>query len=276
MKHKVSSLFAIFFILFGIYLLGNYFFLGENLQTITGKSINDSGISLPALPVVITTALVDSINPCAIGVLVLLISTLLVLSKNRNKMLATGIIYILAVYITYFLAGIGLLLFIQRFNLAEPIGIFVGALIIILGLIEIKDFWWYGKGFSLSIPYKRSLQIKEKVKKITIPGAIFLGIFVAAVELPCTGGPYLAITAILAKIGFEPLIIAYLLLYNFIFILPLIVILALVYFGISTKKLETWRKQNRKWMRLITGLVMFCLGILLILFSMNIIKLGVY
>ena len=206
----------------------------------------------------------------------LLIGTLLALSRDKHKMLFIGIIYILTVYITYLLAGIGLLLFIQRFNLAEPIGIFVGILVIILGLVEIKDFWWYGKGFSLSIPYKRSLQIKEKMKKISILGAIVLGIFVAAVELPCTGGPYLAITAILSKIGFNPVVFSYLLLYNFIFILPLIVILLLVYFGLSAKKLEKWRKKNRKWMRLITGLVMVGLGVLLILFAMNLIKLGVY
>ncbi len=275
MKHKILSVLFIFFILFAVYLLGNSFFLGEDLSSVTGNVIEDQRISLPALPVVITTALVDSINPCAIGVLILLISTLLVLSKNRHKMLLTGLIYILAVYITYFFAGIGLLLFIQRFRLAEPLGIIVGAIVIILGLIEVKDFWWYGKGFSLAIPYKRSKQIKEKIKKITVPGAIVLGIFVAAVELPCTGGPYLAITALLSKIGFDSTVVAYLLLYNFIFVLPLIVILGLVYFGLSTKKLQNWKDKNRKWMRLFTGLIMICLGILLILFAMNIIKLGI-
>lgn len=277
MKHKVLATLTIFFIFFGaVFLIRNQLFIGSGLVSITGGTTQKSGISLPALPVVITTALVDSINPCAIGVLVLLITTLVTLSKNKHKMLVTGIIYILAVYITYLLAGIGLLLFIQRFNLAEPLGIFVAGLIIILGLIEIKDFWWYGKGFTLNIPYKRSLQIKKMVKKISTPGAIILGIFVAAVELPCTGGPYLAITTLLSKIGFNLTVIGYLLLYNFIFILPLIIILLLVYFGLSTKKIETWRKKNRKWMRLITGLIMLVLGILLILFSTNIIKLGLY
>ncbi len=241
-----------------------------------GKSaLPSNNIALPTLTIVITTALVDSINPCAIGVLVLLIGTLLALSKNKHKMLLTGIIYILAVYITYLLAGVGLLLFLQRFNLAEPIGITVGILVMILGIIEIKDFFWYGKGFSLAIPYKRSLQIKEKIKKVSIFGAIGLGIFVAAVELPCTGGPYLAITALLSKIGFNPKVLLYLILYNFIFVLPLIIILLLAYVGLSTKKLEHWRKKNRKWMRLMTGLVMLALGILLILFAMNIIKLGI-
>ncbi len=274
-KHKILAILTVFFILFAVYLIGNSVFLGDGLSSVTG-AVMKGGISLPALPVVITTALVDSINPCAIGVLVLLIGTLIALSKNRHKMLLTGAIYIIAVYLTYFLAGIGLLLFIQRFNLAEPIGIIVGALVIILGLVEIKDFWWYGKGFTLSIPYKRSQQIKKRVKKITVPGAIVLGIFVAAVELPCTGGPYLAITALLSKIGFDPLVVGYLLLYNFIFVLPLIIILLLAYFGLSTKKIEEWRKKNRKWMRLITGLIMVALGVLLILFSTGAINLGVY
>ena len=240
------------------------------------EKLSKEKIALPALPIVISTALVDSINPCAIGVLILLISTLLALSHDKKRMIITGIIYISAVYITYFLAGIGLLLFIQRFNIAEPLGIFVGVLIILLGLIEIKDFWWYGKGITLSIPVKRAHQIEKMVKKITIPGAIVLGIFVAAVELPCTGGPYLAITALFSKIGFNPVILSYFLLYNFIFVLPLIIILFLTYFGTSTKKIHKWKQKNRKWMRLFTGLVMVCLGILLILFATNIISFTIY
>ncbi len=274
MKYKILPSLAVFFIVFGIFsILGHFLFFGGFPPT--GNQILEE-VSLPALPVVITTALIDSINPCAIGVLILLVGTLIALSKDKKRMLATGSIYIAAVYITYFLAGIGLLLFLQRFNLAEPIGIGVGVLIILLGLVEIKDFWWYGKGFTLSIPYKRSLQIKEKIKKVTVPGAILLGVFVAAVELPCTGGPYLAITALLSKIGYSPEVLFYLLLYNFIFVLPLIVIMLLVYFGSNAKKLESWRKVNRKWMRLATGIVMIGLGILLLLFALGMINIGIH
>jgi len=273
MKHKILAVITIFFILFGIFLLVKATFFNQSLSNPVEKE--EETISLPALPVVLVTALVDSINPCAIGVLILLIGTLLALSRDKHKMLFIGIIYILTVYITYLLAGIGLLLFIQRFNLAEPIGIFVGILVIILGLVEIKDFWWYGKGFSLSIPYKRSLQIKEKMKKISILGAIVLGIFVAAVELPCTGGPYLAITTILAKIGLNWTIFWYLALYNFIFVLPLLIILFIAYFGISANNISSWKTKYRKWMRLATGIVMIALGVLLILFAKGIIRLGI-
>jgi len=177
-------------------------------------------------PVIFGTAAIDSINPCAIGVLILLISTLIVMHNDRKKMLAVGSIYILAVYVTYFLAGIGLLLFIQKLNIAQPLSIFVGGLVIILGFIEIKDFFWYGKGISLSIAPKYVKYIEEHAKKLTVWGAIVLGAFVAAVELPCTGGPYLAITTWIAQSQVLPVkALIYLLVYNFIFVLPLIVIL---------------------------------------------------
>ncbi len=232
-------------------------------------------VQLPTLPVVLSTALVDSINPCAIGVLILLITTLLALSHNKKRMIGVGVIYILAVYVTYFAAGIGLLLFIQKLNIAEPLSVFVGGIIIILGLIEVKDFWWYGEGISLHIPTSRLATIKKLAKKASIPGAILLGIFVAAVELPCTGGPYLAITTILSKIGFQTDVLMLLLLYNLIFVLPLILIVLLVYFGLSVKKIEKWKMKERKWMRLVTGLVMIALGVLLILWAKGIIGLGI-
>ena len=232
-------------------------------------------IAIPAISIVIGTALIDSINPCAIGVLVLLIATLLSLSKNRVKMLGVGAIYITAVFITYLAAGFGLLVFIQKLNISEVLSWIVGLLVIILGLIEIKDFFWYGKGISLRIPAKRAKQIQKYIKHITIPGSIILGIFVAAVELPCTGGPYLAITTLLAKIGFSWKIFWLLVFYNFIFVLPLIVILLLVFFGISAKKIQKWKDKEKRWMRLFAGIVMICLGILLILWAKGIISFGV-
>lgn len=232
-------------------------------------------VDLPTWPVVFSTALIDSINPCAIGVLVLLIATLISLSKNRNKMLGVGMIYISAVFITYLAAGFGLLYFIQKLNISEELSYIVAFLVIILGLIEIKDFFWYGKGISLQIPKNRAQQIMKYIKHITIPGSIFLGIFVAAVELPCTGGPYLAITTLLAKIGFSWYVFWLLVVYNFIFVLPLLIILGLVYFGVSTKRVQEWKDKQKKWMRLFIGLIMIILGILLLLWARGIIGISI-
>ena len=231
-------------------------------------------ISLPAFSIVLVTALIDSINPCAIGVLVLLITTLLGLSKNRNKMLAVGTIYISAVFLTYLAAGFGLLIFIQKLNISHVLSWIAGILVILLGLLEIKDFFWYGKGISLRIPAKRAKQIQKYTKHVTVPGSILLGIFVAAVELPCTGGPYLAITTLLAKIGFSWKVFWLLVLYNVIFVLPLIVILLFVYFVGSAVRIQDFKNKYRKWMRLFMGLVMIVLGVLLILWANGAISLG--
>lgn len=237
--------------------------------------VTEMVVSLPALPVVILTALIDSINPCAIGVLVLLISTLLALSKNKSKMIKVGVIYISAIFVTYLIAGFGLLAFIQKFNISEPLSWIVGVLVIILGIIEAKDFFWYGKGITLAIPARRAEQIKKMVKKVSIPGAIVLGIFVAAVELPCTGGPYLAITTLLAKIGFSMEVFWLLVLYNFIFVLPLIIILTIVSFGVSAESVKAWKDKQKKWMRLFIGLIMIALGIALILWANGTIDFGI-
>src|SRR3990167_1455811 len=231
-------------------------------------------ISLPTWPVVFATAAVDSINPCAIGVLILLIATLLSLSHDRRKMISVGIIYISAVFITYLIAGFGLLFFIQRMNIADELSWIVGGLVVFLGILEVKDFFWYGRGLTLRIPAKRLKQIKKYMRHVTIPGAIILGAFVAAVELPCTGGPYLAITTLLAKVGLTLEIFWLLVVYNFIFVLPLIIILGLVSFGVSTDSIKKWKDKQKRWMRLFIGLVMIALGILLILWANGAISFG--
>ena len=222
---------------------------------------------LPTLGTVITTALIDSINPCAIGVLILLIS-IMIAFKTKKEMLFYGLMYVLAVFITYVLAGFGILYFLSSVPLfvSEYISIVVGLLIIIAGLIEIKDFFWYGQGITLAIPPERAKQIHEMTKKITLPGVILLGIFVAGVELPCTGAPYLAILLLLSQ-NFNFTAFLMLILYNIIFIMPLIVILLMVHLGVKIQNIKKWKQNNRAYMRLATGIILIFLGWLLILIA---------
>jgi cytochrome c biogenesis protein CcdA len=231
---------------------------------------------LPTWPVVVTTALVDSVNPCAIGVLVIMIATLLKLSHNKKRMLGIGSIYIFTVFLTYLAAGFGLLTFIQQFpGISIYLGWIVGVIVIFMGLVEIKDYFAYGKGFSLHIPKKHAKTIMDKINHLTTGGSIFLGIFVAAVELPCTGGPYLAITTALARIGLSWRIFWLLVVYNLIFVMPLIIIMLMVYFGADAEKIKNWKDDKKKWMRLFTGLLLIGLGVLLILFANGTISLSV-
>lgn len=222
---------------------------------------------LPTLGTVITTALIDSINPCAIGVLILLVS-IMVVFKSKRELMLYGIIYIFFVFLTYLLAGLGILFFLSQVPLyiSEYISIVVGSLIVIAGLIEVKDFFWYGKGITLAIPPERAKQIQDMTKRITLPAVVFLGVFVAGVELPCTGGPYLAILVFLSQ-NFNFAAFLMLVLYNIIFVMPLIVILLMVYFGVKVQVIKRWKQRNRAYMRLATGVILILLGWLLILIA---------
>ena len=229
---------------------------------------------LPTLGTVVVTALIDSINPCAIGVLILLAS-IMVVYKSKKELLFYGMIYIFFVFFTYLLAGLGILYFLSTVPLfiSEYISILVGTLIVIAGLIEIKDFFWYGKGISLTIPAEKAKKIHEMTRKLTLPAMVILGIFVAAVELPCTGGPYLAILVFLSQ-NFNFKAFLWLVFYNIIFVMPLIVILLMVYFGMKIQHLKRWKQNNRSYMRFATGIILILLGWLLILIANGTISLN--
>ncbi len=230
---------------------------------------------LPTLGVVIVTAAIDSINPCAIGVLILMLSVLLGSKKSVKKTIFLGLLYIAAVYATYFLAGLGLLYFLSNIPLylTEYIAIIVGMLVISAGILEIKDFYWYGKGFSLAIPPIFAKRLHEYSEKTTPLGIIFLGVFVSAVELPCTGAPYLAIITLLSQY-FDFTAFMLLVLYNIIFVAPLIVILFVAVLGKKLYEIKKWKQANRTYMRLFIGLTLIAMGWLLILIANGTINLG--
>ncbi len=230
---------------------------------------------LPTLGTVVATAAIDSINPCAIGVLILMISVMLAGKQSTKKMLLLGSLYISSVLAVYLLAGIGLTYYFSTLPLAlaEYISIAVGVLIILAGLVEIKDFFWYGKWFSLTIPGAFAKKIHNYASKTTIFGVMFLGAFVSAVELPCTGAPYLAIITLLSQ-NFDVTAFMLLVLYNIVFVFPLIVILLLVASGVKLHEIKKWKQANRPFMRLLIGLMLVGLGWLLMLIANGTINLG--
>jgi cytochrome c biogenesis protein CcdA len=220
------------------------------------------------VPIVVSAALVDSINPCAFAVLIFLLTYLLALNVGK-RILKIGVAYISMVYITYFFAGLGLFSIIGAIGISIAFYKVAAGIAILAGLINVKDYFFYGKGFSLEIPKSRKPLIEKYVKKASLPAALLLGFLVSMFELPCTGGVYLAILGMLANRMTRMTAIPYLLLYNLVFILPLFVILVLVYRGMSAEKMEKWRVEKRKYMKLFAGLFMICLGIVMFLVDLN-------
>lgn len=220
------------------------------------------------LPLIIGAALADSINPCVIGVLVFLLLFLEKAFKSKSQMLLAGLWYTLVVYATYLALGFGILKTAVSIGFAEAFYWFAAIVAILAGLLEIKDYFWYGKGFTLQMWSGGSDRLKMYTQKIeafyqnhprmALILVGLLGVFVVMVELPCTGAPYFAILALLAK-GSYAVAVPYLMLYNFVFVLPLIIVIALAYAG-RGERIEAWRMENRGAMRLGIGLFLIALG----------------
>ncbi len=235
-------------------------------------------LSQLTIPAIIAGAVIDSINPCAIGVLIFLVAYMMKVFKSKRMMLLGGGLYILSVYVTYFLAGIGLLTAVQSTTTAYYFYWLATFIAFSAAALEIKDFLWYGKGFSLQLfpggaqritNWANKLEkISRKTPKLALLLTIPIGFGAAAFELPCTGQVYLSILALMrsaAVVQWIPL----LLFYNLIFVMPLIIITGLMFVGISSNALEKWRKKNRRYMRLFVGTFLYGLGGLLLWYIYN-------
>jgi cytochrome c biogenesis protein CcdA len=218
------------------------------------------------LPVVMFAGLADGINPCAFAVLLFIMAFLQQISGNKKRLLKITISYIAAFLIMNILVGV--LYFYTSMQLGYPAIIRTIAIIlaIIAGLINIKDFFFYGKGFSLEIPKKAGKHIERLAMKATIPAAILLGSLVAILEAPCSIPIYLTVIEVLKSQGqmlFQ--VMPYILLYNLMFILPLVILAIIIYVGAEAKALEKWRESNRRYMKLALGIILIMLAILMAL-----------
>jgi len=224
-----------------------------------GKTKIKKTITIPA---VISAAAVDAINPCAFAVLIILVTTILA-SKKRKRALWAGLAFSLSIFISYFLMGLGLYSAIQATEITNTFYMIVAILAIIIGLFNLKDYLWYGKGFVMEVPLKWRPRMKSLIKGITsVPGAFFIGFIISLFLLPCTSGPYIVILGLLANLTTRGYAIILLLFYNLIFILPMIGITLGIYFGITTtEKAEAWRTSKLKILHLIAGIIILLLGI---------------
>jgi len=243
----------------------------DNITSCVPGSAGDSSpaeaLGELSLMTIVGAALVDSINPCAIAVLIILMGALLS-TGDRNRALFAGIAFTLAVYIAYFLLGLGLFSAIQISGLAYFVYKAVGVLAILIGLANLKDFFWYGGGgFVMEIPRSWRPMLKGMLNKATSPlGAFAMGFIVCLFELPCTGGPYLFILGLLAEKSTWLAAVPVLLLYNVFFVIPLVVITLLIYFGLTNvEKADKWKERNLRMLHLVAGIVMTALGLLVVL-----------
>ena len=219
------------------------------------------GLTISAI---IVAAAIDSVNPCTFAVLLLLLGTLIVAQRKGKKglVLKAGLAFTVAIYISYFLLGIGVFTVIQASGIEKQFMIVVSCLAILIGLWNMKDFFAYGKWFTIEVPKRWRPTVKKLTSSVvSIPGAFFVGILDSFFLLPCSSGPYIAILALLSKNTSHTTGIWYLLLYNLIFVLPLLAITFAVHFGFTTTaRAERWRSARLGKLHLLAGILMFLLG----------------
>ena len=217
------------------------------------------GLTLPA---VLSAASVDAINPCAFAVLIILISTVLG-AGGRRRALYAGLAFSLSIFISYYLMGLGLYSAVEAAGVTRGIYIAVAVLALLIGLFNLKDYLWYGKWFVMEVPLSWRPKLKGLIQGVTsIPGAFVIGFGVSLFLLPCTSGPYIVILGLLARTETRLHAMLWLVLYNIVFIAPMIAITAAVYFGLTTaEKAEAWRTSHLRTLHLIAGVIILLLGI---------------
>jgi cytochrome c biogenesis protein CcdA len=238
---------------------------GSHVQAqseVCAPSIQTFNVTLLA---VICGAGIDAINPCEFAILILLMASMLATEPTqRKKALYTGFAFIAGIFIAYFLMGIGLMEFIRKYTLDFSSYFYniIGILAIIMGLFNLKDYFWYGKVFLMEVPLSWRPKMKSLVRGISNPiGGFLIALLVSVFLLPCTAGPYVVILGMLAhKLTFYKAL-SYLILYNLIFILPMLAIILFIYYGLSPEKAEAWRKQKLRLLHLVAGVILVGLGI---------------
>ena len=219
----------------------------------------------------LSLAAVDAINPCALAVMVIVLMTLLTQNpEKRHRVLAGGFAFTSAVFILYFLYGIIMVQFFANaipetgkysYYIFKGFGIFA----IVLGVLNLKDYFAYKPGgIATEMPLSLRPRMKLLIKNITSPkGAFWTGILVTLFLLPCTIGPYIIFSGDVSTMSFFKTL-PWLLLYNLIFILPMIGVTLAIYFGVTTvDKVSGWKELNIKKLHLIEGLILIILGILM-------------
>ena len=240
----------------------------EGIRTTWFGELHVRDLGLPLFTIVI--GLLDGFNPCAMWVLLFLLS-LLVNLHDRRKMTVIASTFVLVsglVYFAFMAAWLNIFLLI---GLSRPIQIGLGGVALLVGTVNVKDFFALHRGISLSIPESAKPGLYARIRGIlqadnlagTLAGIVVLAGLVNIIELLCTAGfpaLYTQILTLQQMPSWE--YYGYLGLYNLAYIFDdsLMVMIAVV--TLSRRKLQ---ERAGRWLKLISGLVMAALGAVLLL-----------
>jgi len=230
---------------------------------------------------IIPAAIVDSINPCAIATLIFLLSFLTMQKRKRIEILMIGLIYAATVFVTYTLLGAGAFVAITSVGKVYKLGhdiikwaaVAFAGLVGVLSLLDALRFKKSGdaKEIKLQLPKSVKLRIHKiitdnmKGSRLVI-GTIITGFLVTLLEAACTGQVYLPVIVGMTRHGDGELkLIGWLLLllYNFIFIVPLLGVMVAAYYGMKWTDLSKMMQKHMTLLKVLMGVVMIGLALYL-------------
>jgi hypothetical protein len=231
-------------------------------------SFDPSAMSLPMVTLLI--AGLDAFNPCAFFVLLFLLS-LLVHAHNRPRMLLIGGTFVVCSGLMYFVfmaAWLNLFLIIGRVRL---ITMTAGLIALLMALLNLKDYVWFKRGISLSIPEKAKSTLYKRIRGLIhtsrlpslMAGTVILALMANSYELLCTAGFPMIYTRLLTLQALPPAVYyAYLVGYNVVYMIPLGLVVLMFTMTLGSRKLQA--EEGRR-LKLLSGLMMLNLSLVLLL-----------
>ncbi len=241
------------------------------LEGIAARPFGPLDVRALGLPLfTITMGLLDGFNPCAMWLLLFLLSLLVQLHNRRTMILVAGTFVLVSglVYFVFMAAWLNLFLLI---GLARPTELVLGLIAILIGAVHVKDFLAFGAGWSLSIPAAAKPGLYARMRQVIqaehLGGALaavaLLAVLVNIVELLCTAGFPAVYTRILTMQDLPTWqYYGYLALYNLAYITDDGLMVALAVTALSRRRLQ---EREGRWLKLVSGLVMVSLGLILLL-----------
>ena len=280
--------------------------VGRNLKVLLTRPVTITGKVEAGLPnvdllkrfqgfapfAIIAVGLIDGINPCAVTVIVFFISFLSFQGYRKREIAVIGFIFILSVYLTYVLIGLGIFESLYKLQgfwlLTKIVNITVGSISILFSIYALYDFILYRKtkntdDLLLALPksiksqihkvigahYRLHTRSEERASKKHLFGlavsALVTGFLVSILEAVCVAKIYLpTIIFVLKTTAFKLKALIYLLLYNLLFIVPLLIIFIFALTGTTSERFQSILKGHLGAIKILMGIMFLCLGIFLI------------
>lgn len=229
---------------------------------------------------VLLAGLVDGINPCAISTLIFLVSVLFIAGFRNSRLIAVGTAYCLASFLTYTAIGFGLFRVIHNLEglpfVRRGLELLMAGILIVMAYISFNDAWKYHlskdpNSIMLKLPRRIKLIMNSVMRLFSttrhaLLAAFIIGVLVTLLETVCTGQVYVPTLVLIIKSGASPFLgLIYLLLYNLMFILPLVIVFGLILYGIKVQHLIDWSRRQVVKSKVIMGCLFVALALVFIL-----------